>query len=46
MRLWLLPQCEMGIVNCRLMGLASQPLLPPLDVKSVIISNVVMISEA
>ncbi len=28
---------EMNIANCRLMGLALRPQLPPLDVKSVII---------
>ena len=33
----------MNIANCRLMGLASRPQLPPLDVKSVIITIIIII---
>ena len=33
----------MNTVNCRLMGLASRPQLPPLDVKSIIIIDIMIL---
>ena len=35
----------MKIANCRLMGLASRPQLPPLDVRSVIIMIIIVIES-
>ena len=35
----------MNVANCRLMGLALRPQLPPLDVKSVIIIRIIIVYE-